>query len=108
MKYERITCVIGGEARVMETKFESKETMQKAVDRLAELEDKIESGKLDFSCNAPKDETDCVLLQAKYDIALRKYAKLRRIVTHYNVMTKTVDNEITEEAEARLKELQGE
>lgn len=46
MKYERITCVIGGEARVMETKFESKETMQKAVDRLADLEDKIESGKM--------------------------------------------------------------
>jgi len=32
--------------------------------RLADFEDKIESGELDFSCNVPKDETDCVLLQA--------------------------------------------
>lgn len=50
--------------------------------------------------------SDYELLQAKYDIALREYAKLRRKATHYNVMTKTVDKEITEEAEARLKELQ--
>ena len=45
-KYERLTCVIDGEARVMETEFESKWAMQKAVDRLAELEDKIENGTL--------------------------------------------------------------
>lgn len=102
MKYERLTLrTVHGEVQQLTTRAG-------ILDRLADLEDKIESGKLDFSCNAPKDETDCVLLQAKYDIALRKYAKLRRIVTHYNVMTKTVDNEITEEAEARLKELQGE
>ncbi len=104
MKYERLTKVNkqNGYVSIDGAGY------NKCLERLAELEDKIESGELDFSCNVPKDETDCVLLQAKYDIALRKYAKLRRIVTHYNVMTKTVDNEITAEAEARLKELQGE
>lgn len=46
-EYKRLTCVMpNGEVRVMTTKFNSKEAMQQAVDRLAELEDAIESGEL--------------------------------------------------------------
>ena len=70
MKYERITCVIGGEARVMETKFESKETMQKAVDRLAELEDKIESGEFSFNDNLYKTAFE-LILQDVYETRLQ-------------------------------------
>lgn len=47
MKYERLTIVMpNGEFRVAETKFNSEEAKQKAIKRLAELEDKIENGTL--------------------------------------------------------------
>ena len=47
MKYERLTiCMPNGECRVSETKFNSEEAKQKAINRLAELEDKIEDGTL--------------------------------------------------------------
>ena len=49
MKYERLTCRHpNGEVRIMETKFNSDEAMQTAVNRLAELEDKIEDGTLPY------------------------------------------------------------
>lgn len=97
MKYERITCVIGGEARVMETKFESKETMQKAVDRLAELEDKIESGKmLGLPCKMKLNISDCNV-DVYQIIYSGKYGYMRTEIVYGEV-----------EAEARLKELQSE
>lgn len=47
MKYERMTVVLpNGECRIAETKFNGDEAKQKAIDRLAELEDKIEAGTL--------------------------------------------------------------
>ena len=44
------------------------------------------------------------LLKAKYEIALREYAKLWRKHTGYNKMTTTFDKDITEQAEKALAE----
>ena len=47
MKYERLTLVLpNGEVRLAETKFNSDKAKQKAIERLAEYEDKIEAGTL--------------------------------------------------------------
>lgn len=59
-----------------------------------------------------KEQAECDnsydLLKVKYEIVLKEYAKLKRKATKYNFMTKTIDKEITKQAEQKLKELRGE
>ncbi len=56
-----------------------------------------------------KEQAECDnsydLLKVKYEIVLKEYAKLKRKATKYNFMTKTIDKEITKQAEQKLKEL---
>lgn len=58
-----------------------------------------------------KEQAECDnsydLLKVKYEIVLKEYAKLKRKATKYNFMTKTIDKEITKQAEQKLKELRG-
>lgn len=58
-----------------------------------------------------KEQAECDnsydLLKVKYEIVLKEYAKLKRKATKYNFMTKTIDKEITKQAEQKLIELRG-
>lgn len=45
-----------------------------------------------------------MVAERKYMIALNKYAKCDRKLTHYNKMTTTYDKEITEQAEREIEE----
>ena len=93
MKYERLTVVLpNGECRIAETKFNGDEAKQKAIDRLAEREDKIEAGTL----------AEVGKLFIEYDEIGGGY-----LICKYGKQSKGV--EFTREAaEKRLKELRGE
>lgn len=72
--------------------------------RLAELEDKIESGELVDRNEYESTRHRAEVAERKYMIALNKYAKCDRKLTHYNKMTTTYDKEITKQAEKELSE----
>lgn len=115
---ERLTIVIDGVARVTETKFESKEAMQKAVDKLAELEDKLESGQLvELPCKVGDIVYAIMYVDYKYQIVMFRVSNIEigEFGTFYFHTPTSYSHRLTfgksvfadkSQAEARLKELQ--
>ena len=130
MKYERLTLVLpNGEVRVAETKFNSDKAKQKAIDRLAELEDKIEAGTLIelpfargtriYAVCGVYEGVDNLHIQETtvtgYEIWLGQFSKTKNKLLvetslPYKKSYMEVDNVFLTKAEAekRIKELRGE